>query len=98
MVIVKMSITNKHDIVGIAGILDVHRKDFEKKKLNLRIENERYLREHPELAAMIKLFLQDVLNDYPDNILEYAGNYFDNEEMREIVEKYMKEDEERKSE
>jgi ERCC4-type nuclease len=80
-----MSSTNKHDIVGVPGILDIHRKEFEKKKLSLRIENEKYLRDHPELTVMLKMFVQDVLNDYPENILEYAGSYFDVENMNEIV-------------
>ena len=87
-----MSNTNKHDIVGIPGILDIHRKEFEMKKLDLRIENEKYLREHPEIAVMLKMFMQDVLNDYPENILEYAGSYFDVENMRELVEEQMRMD------
>ena len=84
-----MSSTNKHDIVGISGILDIHRKEFEKKKLEIRVANEEYLRKHPELNVMIKMFMQDVLNDYPENILEYAGSYFDREDMSEIVSKQM---------
>ena len=84
-----MSSTNKHDIVGIPGILDIHRKEFEKKKLEIRVANEEYLRKHPELNVMIKMFMQDVLNDYPENILEYAGSYFDREDMSEIVSKQM---------
>ena len=84
-----MSGPNKHDILGIPGILDVHRKEFEKKKLNIRIENEKYLRNHPELTAMLRMFMQDVLNDYPDNILEYAGSYFDIDNMSEIVSEHM---------
>lgn len=84
-----MAGTNKHDILGIPGILDIHRKEFEKKKLHIRIENEKYLRQHPELAVMLKMFMQDVLNDYPSNILEYAGTYFDNDNMSEIVAEQM---------
>ena len=85
-----MAGTNKHDIVGIPEILDVHRKEFEKKKLNLRIANEVYLKEHPEISVMLKMFVEDVLNDYPDNVLEYAGRYFDIEDMKEIVEERIK--------
>lgn len=84
------STANKHDIVGIPGILDVHRKEFEKKKLGLRIDNECYLREHPELSAMLKMFMQDVLNDYPENILEYAGEYFDDESMQAKVDEFIR--------
>jgi len=41
--------------------------------LELRIENEKYFREHPELNAMVQLFIFKVLDDRPENILAYAG-------------------------
>jgi len=84
-----MSKIKDHDVVGIPGILDANRKEFEKKKLEIRITNEDYLRNHPELSSMIKMFIEDVLNEYPENILEYAGSYFDKEDLQEIVQDYM---------
>lgn len=85
-----MSKVKDHDVVGIPGILDANRKEFEKKKLEIRVTNEDYLRSHPELTSMLKMFMEDVLNSYPENILEYAGSYFDKENLREIVEEYIK--------
>jgi hypothetical protein len=55
--------------------------------LELRIENEKYFREHPELNAMVQLFIFKVLDDRPDNILAYAGQFFDRAELHEVVKK-----------
>jgi hypothetical protein len=41
--------------------------------LELRIENEKYFRDHPELNSMVHCFIYKVLDDRPDNILAYAG-------------------------
>ena len=55
--------------------------------MELRIENEKYFREHPELNAMVQLFIFKVLDDRPDNILAYAGQFFDRAELHEVVKK-----------
>ena len=60
-------------------------------QLELRIENEKYFRAHPELASMIQLFIFKVLDDRPDNILAYAGNFFDRAELHEVVKKSIEE-------
>ena len=56
-------------------------------QLELRIENEKYFRAHPELQSMIQLFFYKVLDDRPDNILAYAGQFFDRAELHEVVKK-----------
>lgn len=38
--------------------------------------NEMYLRKHPELNTIISVFLFRVLEEKPDNILQYAGKFF----------------------
>ena len=55
--------------------------------MELRIENEKYFREHPELNAMVQLFIFKVLDDRPENILAYAGQFFDRAELHEVVKK-----------
>ena len=35
---------NNHDLIGIQGILRAQKNEIEKKKLELRMENERYFR------------------------------------------------------
>uniref|UniRef100_A0A674BUI9 Regulatory subunit of type II PKA R-subunit domain containing 1 n=1 Tax=Salmo trutta TaxID=8032 RepID=A0A674BUI9_SALTR len=42
-------------------------------KINTRINNEKYLREHPETEALISDFLRDVFLKRPTDIREYAA-------------------------
>jgi len=49
------------------------------------MENEKYFRQHPEIRGLIALFVRKILDDRPDNILEYAGTFFDRAELREVV-------------
>jgi len=39
--------------------------------------NEQYLRSHPELNTIISVFLFRVLEEKPDDVLSYAGQFFD---------------------
>ena len=60
----------------------------------MRIENEKYFRAHPELNAMVQMFIYKVLDDRPDNILAYAGSFFDRAELHEVVKKSSEENKE----
>ena len=62
--------------------------------MELRIENEKYFRAHPELNAMVQMFIYKVLDDRPDNILAYAGSFFDRAELHEVVKKSSEENKE----
>ena len=44
---------NNHDLIGIQGILRAQKNEIEKKKLELRMENERYFRQHPEINSLL---------------------------------------------
>ena len=79
---------NNHDLIGVEGILKAQQNEMEKKKLELRMKNERYLREHPEINYIIELFVSKILDDRPENILEYGGTFFDSAGLREQVDKY----------
>ena len=80
---------NNHDLIGVQGILRAQKNEIEKKKLELRMENERYFRAHPEIKGMLQLFVSKILDDRPENVLEYAGTFFDSASLREIVDQYM---------
>jgi hypothetical protein len=43
---------------------------------DLRIENERYLRDHPEVKELVNKFLIKVLDQEPDDIKTAAAEYF----------------------
>ena len=54
--------------------------------MELRIKNEKYLRAHPELSGLINYFIFKVLDEKPEeNILEFAGKFFDRAELRDVV-------------
>jgi Holliday junction resolvasome RuvABC DNA-binding subunit len=42
----------------------------------IRMENERYLRRHPELNKMISEFMIALLKDKPNEVLPYAVVFF----------------------
>ena len=80
---------NNHDLIGVQGLLRAQKNEIEKKKLELRMENERYFRAHPEIKGMLQLFVSKILDDRPENVLEYTGTFFDSASLREIVDQYM---------
>ena len=49
---------------------------FLDRKLELRALFERYLREHPDLRRLLADFLQAVLVWKPDDVSEFAENFF----------------------
>jgi len=76
---------NPHDIAGTKGIVEAQKDELENKKVQFRVSNELYLRKHPEISKLTTVFLLKVLDDKPKNILPYAGKFFDNPKLEEIV-------------
>lgn len=68
---------NPHDIAGQPGLVTSQAVELEKKKVQFRMANEIYLRKHPELSVMLSIFLFRVLEEKPDDVLAYAGKFFD---------------------
>ena len=52
--------------------------------------NERYFRDHQEIKYLLELFVSKILDDKPENILEYAGTFFDSASLRDYVNIYEK--------
>ena len=77
---------NQHDIIGIKGLTKAQTRLLDEKKVQYRVNNETYLRKHPELQNMISVFLFKVLEEKPKDILKYAGKYFDRPELDKIIE------------
>lgn len=42
----------------------------------MRIDNEKYLRQHPELAALTRAFMTSVLMEKPQNVTAHAYAFF----------------------
>ena len=58
------------------------------------MQNERYFRAHPEIKGLLQLFVSKILDDRPENVLEYAGTFFDSASLRDIVSQSMQREKE----
>jgi len=54
-------------------------------KVNMRAENEKYLREHPELKTMMNEFFVRVLTERPDDIRGFAAQHFSEVQSKKKV-------------
>lgn len=55
---------------------DIDPVALDEKLDQIRIENEKYLRKHPELNKMISEFMMALLKDKPKEVLPYAVVFF----------------------
>ncbi|XP_022621929.1 RIIa domain-containing protein 1 [Seriola dumerili] len=54
-------------------------------KIKTRIDNEQYLRSHPEVELLIGDFLRDVLLKRPADICEFASDHFTNPNLHATI-------------
>ncbi|OQR87400.1 hypothetical protein THRCLA_22916 [Thraustotheca clavata] len=45
-------------------------------KVGIRMDNEKYIRAHPELDLLIRSLVKAVLKDRPSNVTAYTHHYF----------------------
>ena len=76
-----------HDLIGIKELLKIQSNHINRIKFYTRIDNEKYLREHPENEFIIQQFLVKLLEDQPRNCISYAGNFFHSTDFRTAYEK-----------
>jgi hypothetical protein len=76
-----------HDLIGIKELLKIQNNQINRIKFYTRIDNEKYLREHPEIEFIIQQFLVKLLEDQPRNCISYAGNFFHSTDFRTAYEK-----------
>lgn len=72
-------------MVGVQGLAKAQTHLLDAKKVQYRVNNETYLRKHPELQNLISVFLFRVLEEKPKDILAYAGKYFDQPDLKNII-------------
>ncbi|TPX44630.1 hypothetical protein SeMB42_g04248 [Synchytrium endobioticum] len=58
--------------------------------INQRIDNERYLRAHPEVRHIIQYVLHQILLIQPTNVQEFIADLFTDVELRSKVDGYIK--------
>ncbi|PRP75915.1 hypothetical protein PROFUN_15368 [Planoprotostelium fungivorum] len=59
--------------------------NLNKQKIDIRIENEQYLREHPEVGLLLQKFYEGILIDKPQNTVEYITKWFTRPDLRQKV-------------
>ncbi|KAJ3187325.1 RIIa domain-containing protein 1 [Gaertneriomyces sp. JEL0708] len=64
---------------------DAMQKKLNGDKIQLRVENEQYLRTHPEIKSILSFFMQRVLEDQPNDIHVFAAELFADPELEQKV-------------
>jgi hypothetical protein len=73
-----------HDLVGIKELLKAQSSLVERIKFLTRIDNEKYLREHPEIEALIGIYLIKLMEEKPSNILKFSGEFFNKTDLKQL--------------
>ena len=60
----------------MSALSDDQQRSLDEKKGQIRLDNEKYLRDHPELRQMTSVFLARVLEEKPGDVLEFAATFF----------------------
>ena len=81
-----------HDLIGIKDLLKRQKQQINRIKFFTRIDNEKYLREHPEIEFIIQQFLVKLLEDQPKNCIKDAGKFFHTTNFKELYKKYLEEE------
>ncbi|XP_029658072.1 RIIa domain-containing protein 1 [Octopus sinensis] len=69
----------------LGALSDGDQEKLNQLKIHIRIENEKYLNEHPEVECMLAGFLSEILMKQPDNIHEFAAEHFTNPNLRRNI-------------
>ena len=75
-----------HDLTGIKDLLKRQKEQIERIKFLTKVDNEKYLRHHPEIEFIIQIFLVKLLEDRPLNTLKYSGEFFNKTNFRKMFE------------
>merc|ERR1712087_102315 len=75
----------------LGALSEKQQEELNKFKIKTRLENEKYLRAHPEVECIVAGFLGETLQKRPDDIREFAAEYFTNAELPGVVQKQMEE-------
>ena len=74
---------------SVSGCGDEHLAALAEGKKALRLENEEYIREHPELRGAIRLLMAKLLDDTPEDLQQYVCEFFTDPELERKVEEFM---------
>ncbi|GMI46882.1 hypothetical protein TrCOL_g2552 [Triparma columacea] len=58
-------------------------------KMEMRIGNEIYIREHKELKYLVSRFMSKILEEKPDDTVAFAATYFTTPGLEEVIKEEM---------
>ncbi|XP_031709336.1 RIIa domain-containing protein 1 [Anarrhichthys ocellatus] len=68
------------------GVLSAEQQEkLRRFKIRTRVDNETYLRSHPEVEVLIGDFLRDVILKRPADIREFAAHHFSNPNLHVVI-------------
>ncbi|KAK9513807.1 hypothetical protein VZT92_027311 [Zoarces viviparus] len=68
------------------GVLSAEQQEkLRRFKIRTRVDNETYLRSHPEVEVLIGGFLRDVILKRPADIREFAADHFSNPNLHVVI-------------
>ncbi|KAI9091160.1 hypothetical protein DFS34DRAFT_653743 [Phlyctochytrium arcticum] len=62
-------------------------------KIQLHIENEHYLRKHPEIRHIMDYYLTEVLKNQPENVQEFTTQILSDEQLKQKVDLHLQDSE-----
>ncbi|XP_029437725.1 RIIa domain-containing protein 1 [Rhinatrema bivittatum] len=65
-------------------------------QIKSRVENEKYLRSHPEVELLLTGFIREVLLKRPENICEFAADHFTDPDLSEKIQEKLIDNEQRR--
>lgn len=75
----------------LGGLSKEQQEELNKFKIRTRMENEKYLRGHPEVECLLAGFLGETFLKRPEDVREFAAEYFTKAELPDKLQKQMEE-------
>ncbi|XP_067930348.1 RIIa domain-containing protein 1-like [Watersipora subatra] len=88
----------RYDLGGpndLGALSKTQQEKLNRHKIQTRMANEKYLREHPEVDCLLSSFLRDVYLQRPEDIREFAATYFNDVNLPDKIEEAMTEKQEK---
>ena len=67
---------NPDDIIGVSGFVSLQAEEIEAIKDKALEDDRAYLASHPELQKMLEIYTIKLLDQKPDDVLTFTGNFF----------------------
>ncbi|GMH48965.1 hypothetical protein TrRE_jg2583 [Triparma retinervis] len=67
------------------SLTEDQQKALNSTKMEMRIANEIYIREHKELKHLVSHFMSKILQEKPDDTVAFAATYFTTPGLEEVI-------------